>query len=759
MTHKKKSNCYSFFFMAIAMAFYPAVGLLAQVNEKYDGWWEGSFQIAKMKKDRADKNEYAYKSGSIKYYFEPVKNNTINGKMYAAAFEAATGKLKIVRASFKLKAGEPGKAMTLKSTDFKKDASSDETMAAVILGETIAYQIDEVDGQFQFLMRFNHSPSMLTGISWMDKTDNDKTVFNEAYKCVKKGALKDMLKQGSQDEQQAALVKKNQGCALDAVLKGPVQYSATGDIYNTTLIRFAGLLPLQIMLSTSEQEWLKEHSVLFGLEESEIYYWKELEEMFLHKGNIVMQDKKTGERKYVTYPQVDQLSIVAVGNVSSGKAIVKEIDYGDINDFREGYAVVRKGEKYGMIDAAGKEFMPLGKYDFVIGLPLTNHVNVVNNGVCDFYNGMCIVKDPETKKYGYIDSTGKLVIPTLFSSALPFMEDGYGIASVTDPQSHKPLMFFFDKKGRKYPTKTVGDGNPFFTMKGSSDLVTTIFTRKNGTKAFETKYRIFKYSEGVYYVGPPLSEDNTKKYGLMDTTGKLIVPFRFQGNGYLEFKEGLALYEPEFKDEYQYSYLNKKGEEVILLKKMGNIIGYESPRQFESGYADITVKVKGQYNKEQMIDKTGKIFDFEDLFRKANPQISNDLSPYGGSSDYKFKYLRRNKAGIVFGLNAALKPKSVSAKLFYYGQIRSLRGGIGSSNSTPDLDFWEVNASGMMDYDGNIIISPVFSKIGNFDPVSGLAKATGISADGTRTIQGFINNKGEFVLTMKNPTNSFQQNF
>ncbi len=125
-------------------------------------------------------------------------------------------------------------------------------------------------------------------------------------------------------------------------------------------------------------------------------------------------------------------------------------------EYYEGLAVVRYRRKYGFIDKAGKEVIPI-KYDnawsFSEGLAVVN----LNNkyGFIDktgeevipikyyyaysFSEGLAMVR-LDNKKYGFIDKTGKEVIPIKYDDAESFSE---GLAEV----ELNNKWFYINQKG------------------------------------------------------------------------------------------------------------------------------------------------------------------------------------------------------------------------------------------------------------------------------------------------------------------------
>jgi hypothetical protein len=108
-----------------------------------------------------------------------------------------------------------------------------------------------------------------------------------------------------------------------------------------------------------------------------------------------------------------------------GKAVKTSFRYEDIDYFCEGLAAVNtRKEKYGYIDTTGRLVIKL-KYDFAD----------------EFHDGLAAI---EIKgKSGYINHKGELVIPTIYNNAFNFEN---GIAEV----ERNGKMFYIDTKGKEY---------------------------------------------------------------------------------------------------------------------------------------------------------------------------------------------------------------------------------------------------------------------------------------------------------------------
>jgi len=126
------------------------------------------------------------------------------------------------------------------------------------------------------------------------------------------------------------------------------------------------------------------------------------------------------------------LAVVVKNNLNgvidkTGKFIVpfgdiKHEDGYRITNFKDGVAIIVKNEKKSLIDKTGKVIASLDQYDDLFG----------------FGDKMISVR--KDGKYGYIDTTGKLVIPLEYNRALNFYEgvayvakdEGYGYIDATN---------------------------------------------------------------------------------------------------------------------------------------------------------------------------------------------------------------------------------------------------------------------------------------------------------------------------------------
>ncbi|GHT72906.1 hypothetical protein FACS189456_2620 [Bacteroidia bacterium] len=143
----------------------------------------------------------------------------------------------------------------------------------------------------------------------------------------------------------------------------------------------------------------------------------------------------------------------------SGNMIIScEKGYDVARDYSEDFAAVSRGEKNGFIDKTGKEVIPI-KYDWVYSF--SENLAVVNRA----------------DKCGFVDKTGKEVIKCQYEDAWSFSE-GLAVVSRNDKSG------FIDKTGALVIPCKYDEASPFseglavvVTAKGSGFIDKTTFIR------------------------------------------------------------------------------------------------------------------------------------------------------------------------------------------------------------------------------------------------------------------------------------------
>ena len=180
--------------------------------------------------------------------------------------------------------------------------------------------------------------------------------------------------------------------------------------------------------------------------------------------------------------------------------------------------------------------------------------------------------------WGYIDTTGKLVVPHSFNLAAPYT-GGVAIVSISSGDEDRPYLHSL--------------------LNANGELLAV----------FDYIY-IGEFSEGLAVVTTivEVEEDDQQNeyewHGFIDKNGKIAIPCEFDQA--LDFSEGLAA----VSIDYLFGYIDKSGETVIPF-------AYEQASSFSEGLA--AVYSQGKYG---FIDATGKVvipikFDYAGSFREG----------------------------------------------------------------------------------------------------------------------------------------------
>jgi hypothetical protein len=236
---------------------------------------------------------------------------------------------------------------------------------------------------------------------------------------------------------------------------------------------------------------------------------------------------------------------------------INQDEYEHIFYFGEGLASVERNGKWGYIDKTGREVLPF-KHD----------------DAGNFIEGLASVK--LNNKWGVIDKTGREVVPIKYDYEGDFSE---GLASVErndkwgiiDKTGTEVLPFIYE-----LPCN-FSEGLANVTLNGKCGYID-----KTGTEVVPFKYdEAGNFSEGLANVAL------NGKWGYIDKTGTEVVPFKYDfAHG---FHEGLASVELNSK----WGFIDKAGIEIVPLK-------YDFAYDFHEGLA--SVKLNGKWG---FIDKTG----------------------------------------------------------------------------------------------------------------------------------------------------------
>ncbi len=285
----------------------------------------------------------------------------------------------------------------------------------------------------------------------------------------------------------------------------------------------------------------------------------------------------------------------------TAKSLLK---YDFIYSFSEGLAPVGAGGKTGFIDESGREVIP----------------TIYESTEGGFSEGLAAVKSGG--KAGYINKSGEVVIPFSFQVGFPFSE---GLAGVGIDDKYG----YIDKTGKVViAPDRFGPGS----FKGGLALAIwwerpAEFIDRTGKVAISTPFAIKRAFE--FYEDLAAVMIDGEKWGYIDRTGKVVIPFNytftsgFQGGlatvqvdgrkwGMID-RTGKMIIPPKydllqrFSEGLAIAYLDEKVGYIDQTDKLVIPFDYSVARNFSNGMA--LVRIGGGYaggGKWGVIDRTGR---------------------------------------------------------------------------------------------------------------------------------------------------------
>ena len=305
---------------------------------------------------------------------------------------------------------------------------------------------------------------------------------------------------------------------------------------------------------------------------------------------------------------------------------------------------VKQGNKWGYIDKTGRLIIPF-KFD----------------AAADFSEGLADVEIKE--KTGYIDQTGKFVIPPRFLSGFPF-SSGMALVIIRrfeKDKYHMNQLGYIDRSG-----KLVIQRQEALDSKSLHVTYKELFFSE-GLVRVEQNDKVGFIDKAGQQVIPPRYDDAdlfseglaavtiAGKRGYIDRSGKVVIPPQFESAG--PFSEGLA---PAFTDSEgkQGGYIDKSGQLVIKGEE------FDEARNFSEGLA----AVRGKNNKYGFIDKTGK-FVIQPQFHHVG-DFSEGLAavePVDADWPGNLAYINHNGQIVIKSMSTVPdRPSRVEFDLHYY---------------------------------------------------------------------------------------------
>jgi hypothetical protein len=249
--------------------------------------------------------------------------------------------------------------------------------------------------------------------------------------------------------------------------------------------------------------------------------------------------------------------------------------YEDASSFSDGLAAVKQNGKWGFVDKAGKVVIPF-KYD---------DVKFISDGDqyrrCAFSEGLAAVcigdssgKDMDRPpQWGFIDKTGKEVVPLQYFNALPFSDGLAAVFGVVENDVPLPFWGYIDKTGKIVLA-------PLLYVTNFSDGVALVAPLYPDT-----------FDMGAYLSG------KIDGFDIMNKKGEFLTPLPMPLDGISDFSEGMAAVMMTTNGKRLFGYFDAQNPYMI-------IYGYEEARNFSDGLAAVKPIDKG--GKWGFIDKERK---------------------------------------------------------------------------------------------------------------------------------------------------------
>lgn len=385
-----------------------------------------------------------------------------------------------------------------------------------------------------------------------------------------------------------------------------------------------------------------------------------------------------------------------------------EPTYESGRDFVEGYAVVKKDGKFGIIDTSGKSIVPF-QYE----------------EIRDYSNGMAAFS--VEGEYGFFNTKGEAVILPQFKWVTNFQE---GVA-IGDLEGATVLL---NQKGEFIGPPGTNIDKRFYsrffkTKKNGKFGVVDSFGKVILPAEFDALYSNSK--ETIFFA------TQGTLHGAFDATGKPILPLEYSSIGYVDKYADLIF----AKKAGTYFLINSEGK----LKKVPQIA---EPMVFERNYAFGYIKF---YNaaKQGLLDSEGEVvlpgeydrIEMDAFYRywrltkgKKTFLFTPERAVYPVEEDNWFDFsegfARIGSSQYRYGFLDA-KGKLAIPKIFE--EVYSFSEGLAAAKKPEEK--W-----GYIDKSGNFVIDPKFDSISSFH--------NGLAIVGENKKFGVIDSKGNYVVPL-----------
>jgi hypothetical protein len=320
----------------------------------------------------------------------------------------------------------------------------------------------------------------------------------------------------------------------------------------------------------------------------------------------------------------------------------------------------KRKNNYCLIDKSGKIIIPPKYYE-----------------VDNFYEGnpRVSIYDTIAKRvfYGLIDSNGKEVVVPKYVNIENYYKDYAVVAIEVDQVSKKVLWGIVDKKTGKeiIPCKYEAIDGVFEGMISAKQGGLWGFINLKGEWVISPKYikdgyKKIKFKEGLAVVTTDTSIN--KKYGVIDKTGKIVIPFIY--NQLEDFQEGLAAankgkilkrgrysWQIETVSAGKTGYINKAGKTIVPFE-------YDGGGFFEKGFAivnkdslNFTIDING---KNTLSTSPRALFAYNTGLIELNNKNYKSALPYLKEASAGGIFEADYSIGLMYYAGTDVTPKNIS---------------------------------------------------------------------------------------------------
>jgi KWG Leptospira. len=370
----------------------------------------------------------------------------------------------------------------------------------------------------------------------------------------------------------------------------------------------------------------------------------------------------------------------------------------------DGYALVQKDKKWGIIDKTGKEIVS----------PSFSSISGTSKSL--FVNGFAYVRHDDQS--GFMDKSGNIIFERKDKEVIAgYFSDGLAAIRINDKYG------YIDTTGKtainvQYDSVTnFSNGVAIVRSAGKSSLIDKTGNIISDLPPYEPFFRhyISNFHEGL------ASVKMKKKYGYIDEKGSEIIKPQYDIAD--DFSEGLALVGNKVKGEEIYSFINKTGQVVINFpeKSVRGLFGHHLE---DSDVYDFELKDDFSFEDSELITITAPK-DVKKFKRGQDDTLMANL--YKKDGTFLSSFPITNDILIIGAYKEGLAPYAVKKQT--------------ALDAVLGLSFKARTRAGFIDEKGNKVIDSIYNEAKPFHEGLALVKRD--------KKWGYINKNGQEVIPIQ----------